>query len=226
MATAINNKGLLDVCKNCGDGVTPVIEYSFNTTSKVLTVTDASSFAADDTFKVVNIKVTDKFGHVFDEQITVSSGSKAIDLSDPETFNLTEGFNILATVVSTNHQVADVAVYDVYKHAIAGSMTAPESETQTPVEITGVTVVPDDKPEIAKGDTLQFNAAVLPLNAPQGVTWGVKKANGSAAGEHVTIDITGKITTTASADSGDYKVTATSIADNTKDEEVEFTIGA
>lgn len=221
MATAIKNNGLLNVCHNCDESIQAVVSYSFNTSSKVLTVTDESSFASGDTFGVINLKIADKFGNVATGQIESSSGNKTFDLNALG-FNLSEGFNILATVVSAKGNIADVAAYDVYIHLNSGKMKTPVAEGQTPVTITGVTVVPDDTPEIALGGSLQFNASVQPLNAPQGVTWELLDDNSGK----LTIDITGKVSVAANADNSTYTVKATSIADTGVNGTADFTVPA
>lgn len=219
MATAIKNNGLLNICHNCDDGVQAKVIYSLNGSTKVLTVTDDSSFATGDSFGVINIKVADKFGHTAHGQITSSSGNETFNLTNLG-FDLSDGFNILATVVSANGQTADVAAYDVYKNFNDGEMYSPKAEAQTSVTITGVTVVPDDTPTIEKGESEQFNASVQPLNAPQGVTWEIVE---DTSGK-ITVDITGKVSVAGDAAHGTYHVKATSIADDNISESVEFTV--
>lgn len=112
-------------------------------------------------------------------------------------------------------------------HTFAGGLNALLSMMYIPTAaettVESVKVIPDDKPETAKETELQFNSIVFPLTAPQSVTWTVELAAGGPA-TGVTIDQLGKVTIGAGASETDYKVTATSVADNGKSDSAEFTV--
>ncbi len=111
---AIDNSGFLNVCHSCQTtGFVPACTYSFNTSTKVLTVVNTSTYPSGDSLNVVNITVSDKFGNQKTVQINSESVSATETVALATGFNVSKGFNILATVVSTNRLSANLAVYDV-----------------------------------------------------------------------------------------------------------------
>ncbi|TWP28427.1 hypothetical protein ETU09_05750 [Apibacter muscae] len=106
---AIENKKMLNVCQVC-DGIefTPKLSYSFDVTTKKLTIIEGSTFPSGDSLQNVNVRATvegiDRSGSIKKEGESVE-----IDLSD---LNTSRGFNITATIVSKNRQTANLAVYD------------------------------------------------------------------------------------------------------------------
>lgn len=107
---AIDNEKMLNVCRMCeGNGFTPKLTYSFNTTNKKLIITDGSIFPSGDSFLIVNVIATVE-GIDRTNCIKTARGSVEIDLSDLNTSN---GFNITATIVSKGRQTANLAAYEV-----------------------------------------------------------------------------------------------------------------
>lgn len=117
---AIDNSGLINFCHSCNvSGFVPAITFSMANSTKILTVTDATTYPAGDGANVVNLIVSDKFGNVKTAQITATSTT--IDLSTG--FNLTEGYTIQAMVASDNRLTADLTAYDVYRYSTASTGT-------------------------------------------------------------------------------------------------------
>lgn len=202
---AINNKELLDFCQNCGDNITPKLAYEYSHDTKKVKLTDNSEFGNGDGFNVVNISVTDKFGNKKEAQITTEGGDVEIDLSTG--FNLQDGFNIQASIVSDNREVADIAIYGVSSgtqdEGVFGDNSAPV------IDVTGVTVSPLTD-TVAQGATSQFAAVVAPSGASQAVVWSIE------TGTNLSIAQNGLVTVGADTTADDYTVTATSVADGTK----------
>lgn len=106
-----DNSALTGFC-GCGiKGFQPAIQYALNTSTKELTVTDASVFPAGDSFQNVNVWAIDKNGNEVKGSITAAAGNVVLDLVAP--FDINGGFTITATVVSAKRVVADLSVRGV-----------------------------------------------------------------------------------------------------------------
>lgn len=107
-----DNSALTGFCGCTVSGFNPAINYSLNTGTKVLTVTDASVFPAGDTFKNVNVWAIDSKGNEVKGRITAAAGNTTLNLATGG-FDVGSGFAITATVVSTKRKVADLSVRGV-----------------------------------------------------------------------------------------------------------------
>lgn len=195
--TAIENSGLLNVCNNCANGLVPMLSWSFNAETKVLTITDSSVYSGGDGLAAINVEVHDKHGNVKHGQITVAGGNVQIDLNSE--FNENEGFNITATIVTESRNTADLAIY------LNAGIT--QTSGTTGVSVEEVSVSPETA-SIVQGETQQFSAEVLPEGVSQAVTWTTEAATG------LSVNSSGLVSTTGSTPAGEYTITATSNADN------------
>lgn len=195
---AIENSGLLNVCNNCANGLVPTLSWSYNGTTKVLTVTDASVYSGGDNLDVINVEVHDKHGNVKYAQITSAGGNVQVDLNSE--FKDNEGFNITATIVTENRNTADLAVY------LNAALTQTSGNMGVTIE---QVVVSPDTAEVEQGSTVQLSASVLPDGVTQTVTWGIAP---SATG--LSVSSLGLVSTTGSTPAGTYTVTATSSANS------------
>lgn len=120
---AIDNSGLQTFCHSCQvAGWAPAVTFSLANSTKILTITDTSTYPAGDDRKALNVTVTDRFGNVKSAQMAVDvDDAFTIDLSSG--FNLAEGFVIQAMIVSNNRLIADLTAYDVYKYSTATTGT-------------------------------------------------------------------------------------------------------
>ncbi len=112
MATAIDNSGIKNFCGNCGcPGFVPGVSAAFDPVAKTLKARDTSAYGAGDGLQAVNVTVSSRADkkHKY-EQITVTGapGEKTVSLAD---MDLSEGVNVLATVVTTARCVADLGAY-------------------------------------------------------------------------------------------------------------------
>lgn len=100
-----------DLCNGCDcTGFVPVLTYAVTgTTTKTLTVTDASTFGAGDGLLSVNVWVYDKQGGVKEGHIAVAAGNAAINLTDLDVSVL----DVKATVVSTAGCKTDLGIYNI-----------------------------------------------------------------------------------------------------------------
>ena len=116
------NTALKGFCGCEVNGFNQAISYSLNSVTKILTFTDASVFAAGDSFKNINIWAIDSEGNEKKGRITAAAGNTTLNLSTG--FNVGAGFTITATVVSTKRAVADLSVRGdgLAKTASAGSL--------------------------------------------------------------------------------------------------------
>ncbi|MDV2459894.1 hypothetical protein CMU99_16375 [Elizabethkingia anophelis] len=105
------NKALKGFCGCNVSGFQPAVSYALDASTKKLTVTDASVFSAGDSFKSINVWAIDSEGNEVKGHISAAAGNAVLDLSTD--FNISDGFTITATVVSTKRSVADLSVRGV-----------------------------------------------------------------------------------------------------------------
>ncbi len=104
------NKALQGFCGCTVNGFNPAISYSL--AAKNLTVTDASVFPSGETFKAANIWAIDKDGTEVKGHIAAAGGNAVLDLSGSD-FDISGGFTITATVVSSKRTVGDLSIRGV-----------------------------------------------------------------------------------------------------------------
>ena len=119
---AIENEGLVNDLHYGPDsiGFNPVLSFAItnNTTTKTATITDASTFASNDSFKKVLVKVVDTNGKKVNGVIAVAAGNVVISLVGL----VTKGISITATVISTKGCKADLGIYDLDGKTGSGSI--------------------------------------------------------------------------------------------------------
>lgn len=115
------NKALRTFCGCETTDFSPAIEYSFDPISKVLTVTDASTFPASQSFAAANVWVIDSEGNEQSKKIDAAGGNVTFDLS--QDFNTNEGFTITANVVSSTRKTITLTVRRVGLALNSGSGT-------------------------------------------------------------------------------------------------------
>ncbi|SIS72064.1 MULTISPECIES: hypothetical protein [Chryseobacterium] len=102
------NKALRTFCGCETTDFNAAFEYTFNPSTKVLSVLDTSTFPAGQTFQAMNIWVIDSDGNEQSKKIATSDGNTTFDLS--ENFNTNEGFTITANVVSSTRKTITLTV--------------------------------------------------------------------------------------------------------------------
>lgn len=115
------NKALRTFCGCETTDFNPAIEYSFNPETKVLTVTDASTFPAGQTFAAANIWVIDSDGNEQSKKIAAAAGNVTFNLAT--NFNTNEGFTVTANVVSSTRKTITLTVRRVGLALNSGSGT-------------------------------------------------------------------------------------------------------
>ncbi len=140
MRTAIDNSGFLNVCHNCGCvGFEPSLAFDFNSVAKTLEITDNTTYSAGDARKIVHILVSDKHGNHKSGNIPVGgTGVVTLGLSNSnrgDVMDLSEGINIICTVVSDKRCVADLSAYSV--GLVTGSATGDLGNTDNEGDIDG-----------------------------------------------------------------------------------------
>ncbi|OPB96834.1 hypothetical protein BAS10_07230 [Elizabethkingia meningoseptica] len=123
------NKALRGFCGCNVNGFQPAVSYALDSQTKKLTVTDASAFAAGDSFKSINVWAIDSEGNEVTGHISAAAGNVVLDLSTD--FNISDGFTISSTVVSTKRSVADLSVRGVGLALKASSGTLNNVDVET-----------------------------------------------------------------------------------------------
>lgn len=93
-------------------GLTAAASYAFVKATNVLTITDASTIPAGDTFRAMVITVTDQKGATKSGRITAAAGNATIDLDAATSLDLTGPVSITAALV-TDKAIKDGSVYGV-----------------------------------------------------------------------------------------------------------------
>lgn len=89
---------------NC-QGFIPNLTFTYNSTTGVVVVTDASTFPAGDAIKRINVLVHDEFGKSVPGTITVAGGNTgSISVTS---LNRTRSLRITATVLTQKECVSD-----------------------------------------------------------------------------------------------------------------------
>lgn len=121
---AIDNSGLKTFCHSCQvAGFAPAVTFSLANSTKILTITDTSTYPSADDRNVLNVTVSDRFGNVKTGQLPGSDVDDAFTIDLSTGFNLAEGFVIQAMLVSNQRLTADLTAYDVYKYSTATTGT-------------------------------------------------------------------------------------------------------
>lgn len=102
----------------------PAATFGFVNSTKVLTITEAGSVPAGDTFARMNVEVFDKNGNSKTGTIAAAAGNVAIDLDAATALDLTGDINIKVTAATTKGLAKDGAFYGLKPIADAsGSLT-------------------------------------------------------------------------------------------------------
>ena len=129
-------------------------------------------------------------------------------------------------VVPSNATVESITVTatSVYDHNVTGTATITVASSTVP-SITSVTVsASGGATSITKGATLQLSATVVKVGNPStAVTWSL---DADAVTDGFTVSSTGLVTAPADATAESITVTATSIFDTTKDDDIELSVVA
>lgn len=106
--SAIDNSNLkTGLCGGCEcTGFIPAVTFSYNSGAGTITVTEASTYAAGDARKIVNLRVSDKNGDKVVSNISEADGDDAVTI-DVSTLDLSEGYRLDATVVTTAGCISD-----------------------------------------------------------------------------------------------------------------------
>lgn len=130
---AIDNSGLKTFCHSCQvAGWAPAATFSLNTSTKVLTIVDTSTYPSGDDRSVLNLVCSDRFGNVKTSQMLGTDSDDTFTLSLASGFDLSEGFVIQVTIVSNKGLIADLTAYDVYKFGGNASGSLGNLDTTNP----------------------------------------------------------------------------------------------
>lgn len=110
-------------------GLVAAATYAFVKATNILTVTDASTIPAGDTFTAMVITVTDRKGASKSGRIAAALGNAAIDLDASTALDLTGPVQVTATLVTAKDS-KDGAQYNLDVQAdTSGSLTFEKSAT-------------------------------------------------------------------------------------------------
>lgn len=100
---AFDNSNLKDAaCGGCDcSGFTPAATFAYNSGAHTVTVTDGSAYDAGDARKMLHARVTAVKGG---KAVASSAGAPVVDVSG---LDLSEGFQVFATIVSNNGCISD-----------------------------------------------------------------------------------------------------------------------
>ena len=106
--SAFDNSNLKDnLCGGCEcTDFVPSVTFSYNAGAKTIAVTDASTYGTGNARKIVNLRVSDKNGDKVAGNIAENDGDDAVTI-DVSTLDLSEGYRIDATVVSSAGCISD-----------------------------------------------------------------------------------------------------------------------
>lgn len=109
-ANAISNANLTTYCAGSCQitGFTPTVTYAYDAGAATVTVTNASTIPAGDTFLKAKVHVYDQFGGEVRGQITVAATPLVVDVS---TLNRSKSLAVKVTVLTTLHIAADGGAY-------------------------------------------------------------------------------------------------------------------
>lgn len=130
--SAIDNSNLINnLCGGCEcTGFVPSVTFSYNSGAKTITVTDASTYAAGDDRKIVNLRVSDKNGDKVAGNISQADGDDAVTIS-VAALDLSEGYRIDATVVTTAGCISDGHAGRIGMLITAGAIGSWDKDSRT-----------------------------------------------------------------------------------------------
>lgn len=109
----IKNTGFLNIfAVNTLNGFIPSVGYVYNAGAATVAITDNSTYGAGDAIKILHFTLTDCQGTQVKGNVTVAGGGGAVTVSTA-TLDLTEGFNITASLVTNLSAFADMGTYNV-----------------------------------------------------------------------------------------------------------------
>ena len=148
---------------------------------------------------------------------SVDSTSKADDVT-------IDNNGLLKVPADASVESITVTATSVFDTSVTGTATITVASATLP-SITSVTVsAAGSATSVTKGATLQLTATVVRTgNASQVVTWEV---DSSAAADGITVSSSGLLTVPADATVETVKVTATSVFDDTKSDDIDLTVEA
>lgn len=159
---------------------------------------------------------------------TTGFANKAVTYSVDST-SKTDGVTIdnnglLKVPADASVESITVTATSVFNTSVTGTATITVATATLP-SITSVTVsAAGSATSVTKGATLQLSATVVRTgNASQVVTW---KVDTSAAADGITVSSSGLLTVPADATVETVKVTATSVFDDTKSDDIDLTVAA
>lgn len=119
---AFSNDNIKD--KLCGDcdcsGFTADVSFVYAAPDS-LQIVDESTYGTDSR-KVVKITLVDKFGNKMVSSIAANDGDDTITMDPSSGLDTSEGFSILATVVTTAGCISDGSVHGVGVNTAEGSL--------------------------------------------------------------------------------------------------------
>jgi len=114
---SVNNQNILGYCCNALGDVVGSATFSYNAGTNTLTVTDTSTIAAPDTFKIMHVDVYDRFGGKVYGHIDVAAGNVALSTA---TLNASRGFAVNITLVTTAGVAKDGSAYKIANSQTTG----------------------------------------------------------------------------------------------------------
>lgn len=101
----IDNTNLLQMCRDCGaTGFVPAVDYAYDSGAATVTLNNASTIPAGDTFSKMKARVHDFFGNEVRGVQTVQATDLVLDVS---TLDRSKPLAITLTIHTTNKIAAD-----------------------------------------------------------------------------------------------------------------------
>lgn len=132
---AISNSNLkTGLCGGCDcTGFIPNITFTYDAGAGTITVTDASTYGAGDSRKIVHIRVTDKDGKKVVSNIAAADGDDAVTV-DVSSLDLSEGFRLDCTVVTDAGCISDGHYGRIGMISAAGTLGSWDKDSSTVIE--------------------------------------------------------------------------------------------
>lgn len=106
---AIDNSNIKQMCIDCGAvGFEPAVSYEYDPGANTVTVTNASTIPAGDTFVKAKVRVHDMFGKEVRGTITVAATPLVVDVSS---LDKSKQLALAVTILTTNKIAADGGAY-------------------------------------------------------------------------------------------------------------------
>lgn len=124
MNAFLNNNIKDNLCGGCDcAGFTPSVTFSMNASTKVVTITDATTYGSGAARKIVHVIAVDKKnGKKLNTNIPAADGDGVITL-DTSSLDHSEGIALLVTVLSDKSCISDGSFHGIGVNALVGAIS-------------------------------------------------------------------------------------------------------